>query len=292
MLPGEVLKQIRRIQIHTSRMVNDVFAGQYQSVFKGRGMEFDEVREYQPGDEIRSIDWNVTARMGHPYIKKFVEERQLTIMLVVDLSASSQFATVNKLKSELAAELSAVLAFSAIRNNDRVGLIIFTDRIEKFVPPKKGINHVLRVIREVLYFKPEGRGTDIALAIEHLNRVTTRRTVSFLISDFMAEGYKKPLKAASKRHDIVAIKIVDPREEALPEVGMLELEDAETGERLSINTGDKRLRGDYSRLTSKIAEETDRLLKSINVDNITIRTDMPYIKPLVAFFRMRERRLR
>jgi uncharacterized protein (DUF58 family) len=226
MIPKEILKKIRRLQIVTNRVVSDVFAGEYLSVFKGRGMEFNEVREYQPGDEERDIDWNVTARMGRPFVKKFVEERELTVMLLVDASASSRFGTRDRFKSELAAELCAVLAFSAIRNKDRVGLVIFTDRIEKFVPPGKGSRHVLRVIREVLYFRPQGRGTDISLALDYLNRVIRRRSVVFLVSDFLAAGFERALRVSARRHDLVALLVRDPREEELPPAGLVRLEDA------------------------------------------------------------------
>ncbi|MFH1777157.1 MAG: DUF58 domain-containing protein [Candidatus Omnitrophota bacterium] len=292
MIPKEVLKNIRRIQITTSRMVTDVFAGQYHSVFKGKGMEFEEVREYQPGDEIRSIDWNVTARMGHPYIKKFMEERELTVMLMLDMSRSCRFGTVNRLKQQLAAELSSVLAFSAGHNNDKVGLIIFTDRIEKFVPPRKGLRHILRIIREMLYFKADGIGTDIPVALEYLNKVTKRKTVTFLISDFFAKDFKKALSVANKRHDIVAITITDPRELELPNIGMIKLEDAETGEGYLLDTADAALRAEFSRKSMQSFKERERLLRSINVDNIDMRTDKTYSQALVKFFKMRERRLR
>src|SRR3989338_1334330 len=229
MLPKEIIGKIRRIEITTSRLVTDILSGQYESVFKGRGIEFDEVREYQPGDEIRSIDWNVTARMGHPYIKKFVEERQLTVMILLDASGSSYFGTTKRFKSELAAEVSSVLAFAAIQNNDRVGLVIFTDRIEKFIPPRKGLQHVLRVIREAIYLKPKGRGTDIEGALKYLNNVMTRRAVTFIISDFFAKDYKKSISIANKKHDVVAVTITDPRQLELPRAGIVELSDAEKG---------------------------------------------------------------
>ncbi|MFC1576654.1 DUF58 domain-containing protein, partial [Candidatus Omnitrophota bacterium] len=229
MIPKDVVKRIHRIHITTSRMVTDVFAGQYKSVFKGRGIEFEEVREYQPGDEIRSIDWNVTARMGHPYVKKFVEERELTIMILLDKSLSCAFGTVSQLKSQLAAELCSLLAFSAIQNNDKVGLIVFTDKIEKFVPPRKGIRHVLRVVREALYLEPTQKGTDITAAIRYLNRVTKRRTITFVVSDFYSPAYKTALSIANKRHDMIAVTITDPRELDMPDVGIIKLQDAETG---------------------------------------------------------------
>ena len=291
MIPDEMLNKIRRIDIRTSQMVNDVLGGQYQSVFKGQGMEFEEVREYQPGDEVRSIDWNVTARMGRPFLKKYVEERELTIMLLLDVSASSTFGSIEQRKDELSAELCAVLAFSAIKNNDKVGLIIFTDRIEKYVPPKKGRRHVLRVISEALSFEPEGRRTDIAVALEYLNRVTIRRTVTFLISDFMATDYESSLRIANRRHDIIALTITDPRELELPDVGILDLEDAETGEKIRIDTKVRRVREAYQRLALDRMQAKSRILRSANVDTIDVSTDKPYIEPLLKFFRMRERRL-
>ncbi|OGW76024.1 MAG: hypothetical protein A2Z72_02040 [Omnitrophica bacterium RBG_13_46_9] len=290
MIPKDVFKKIRRIQITTSRMVTDVFAGRYQSVFKGRGMEFYEVREYQPGDEIRSIDWNVTARMGHPYIKKFIEERELSVMLLLDGSMSCYFGAVGQLKIKLAAELCSVLAFSAIQNNDKVGLIIFTDRIEKFIPPRKGLRHVLRVIREALYYRPAGKGTDIASCLEYMNRITKRRTISFIISDFFDKGFKKILSTVNKKHDMVAVTITDPREIALPDVGIIKLNDAETGERFVIDTSDPGFREQYTKDAFRRMEDRKRLLRSINVDTIDIRTDIPYTKELIRFFRTRERR--
>ena len=292
MIPKEVLKNIRRIQITTSRMVSDIFAGQYQSVFKGKGMEFDEVRQYQPGDEIRSIDWNVTARTGEPYIKKFVEERELTVMLVLDMSASSFFGTVKSLKMQVAAQICSVLAFSAIRNNDKVGLINFSDRIEKFVPARKGTRHVLRVIREALYGRPEGKGTDISLALEYLNRVTTRKTVAFIISDFYAGDCKKMLTLTNKRHDLIAITITDPLEISLPRVGLLKLYDSETKEGYSLDTSDPAACHEYARRAQAIARERQLLFRSCGIDAIDIRTDIPYSKSLFSFFRARERRMR
>jgi len=291
MIPKEILKQVRRIQITTSRMVTDVFAGQYQSVFKGSGMEFDEVREYQPGDEIRSIDWNVTARTGQPYVKKFVEERELTVMLLLDMSLSCSFGTAKQLKSRLAAELCSLLAFSAIQNNDKVGLIIFTDRIEKFVPPRKGLSHVLRVIREALYFKPKGSGTNIKAALEYLGKVTTRKTVTFIISDFYNPAFKKDLSITNKRHDTIAVTITDPLEIELPNIGIIKLDDPETGESRLIDTSSAGLRKDYHKNSLQRFQERKKLFQSINVDSIDIRTDIPYSKTLIAFFKMRERRM-
>lgn len=292
MIPKEVLKNIRRIQITTSRMVTDVFAGQYQSVFKGKGMEFEEVREYQPGDEIRSIDWNVTARMGNPYIKKFVEERELTVMLILDISPSSFFGTRNQLKMRLAAEVCSVLALAAIKNNDKVGFIAFTDRIEKFIPARKGLRHVLRIISEALYSKPVGRKTDISAALEYLNKVTTRKTVTFVISDFYAPDFKKMLAVSNKRHDIVAITVTDPRELELADAGIVNLEDLESGQIFTVDTSDPVLRKRYAQDASQRQLDREMLFRSINVDTIDVRTDVPYSKSLFRFFRTRERRLR
>ena len=292
MIPKEVLKNIRRIQITTSRMVTDVFAGQYQSVFKGKGMEFEEVREYQPGDEIRSIDWNVTARMGAPYIKKFVEERELTVMLILDMSPSSFFGTRNQLKMRLAAEVCSVLALAAIKNNDKVGFIAFTDRIEKFIPARKGLRHVLRIISEALYSKPVGRKTEIAAALEYLNKVTTRKTVTFVISDFYAPDFKKMLAVSNKRHDIVAITVTDPRELELADAGIVKLEDLESGQTFMVDTSDPALRKRYAQDALQRQLDRDKLFRSINVDTIDLRTDMPYSKSLFRFFKARERRLR
>lgn len=291
MLPKEVIRKIKRIEITTSRLVTDFLSGQYESVFKGRGIEFDEVREYQPGDEIRSIDWNVTARMGHPYIKKYIEERQLTVMILLDVSGSSYFGTTKRFKSELAAEVCSVLAFAAIQNNDRVGLIIFTDRIEKFIPPRKGLQHVLRVIREALYFKPKGKGTDIGGALKYLDSVTTRRAVTFIISDFFAGDFKKPLSIANKKHDIVAVTITDPRELALPKIGLVELADAEKGSFFLVDTSNAKIREKYASGSRNMAEGRSRLFDSIGVDHIDIRTDKPYIEEFIKFFRAREKRI-
>ena len=291
MIPKELVKKIRRIQIYTNRAVNDVLAGEYQSVFKGRGMEFEEVREYLPGDAIRTIDWNVTARMGRPYVKRFVEERELTVMLLVDLSSSGRFGSISQLKNEVTAELCALLAFSAIKNNDKVSLLIFTDRIEKFIPPQKGNEHVLRVIRELLYFEPSARKTDIGQALAYLGRVTTKRTVAFLVSDFLNTGFEKPLRVISKRHDLIAVVITDPREISLPNVGIIELEDAETGETILLDTRGKAQRKEYEKHALVRVRELEKLLRSADVDQIDIRTDRPYIQPLVKFFHLRERRL-
>jgi len=290
MIPKEILKKVKRIEIQTRGLVNDVFSGEYHSVFKGRGMEFSEVREYQVGDDIRNIDWNVSARTGHPFVKVFEEERELTVMLLVDVSSSGNFGTVERMKGEIAIEICALLAFSAIKNNDKVGLIIFTDRIEKFVPPKKGKTHVLRVIRELLFHKPEGKGTDIAMTLEYLSRVVNRRAVVFLVSDFMSDDYQKAMQIANNRHDLVAVTITDPRELTLPDIGFVELEDAETGEVLLLDTSDVATRENFLMQTSQAKAERDRTLRSMNVDTIDIRTDVSYIEPLIRFFRMRAKR--
>jgi uncharacterized protein (DUF58 family) len=291
MLPKEIIKKIRRIQIYSTRTVNDVLAGQYRSVFKGRGIEFSEVREYQVGDDIRSVDWNVTARMNRPYVKQFSEERELTVMLLVDASGSGRFGSLAQTKNEIAAEIAALIAYSAIRNNDKVGLIIFTDRVEKFVPPKKGRSHVLRVIREALYFQPEGKKTDITAAVEYLMRIGKRRTVAFLISDFIAAGYEKKLGVANQRHDMIAVQIIDPREVELPPVGLLRLEDPEDGQIVLVNTRNTRFRKQFERLNRKRLADLARKFRSMNIDHVEIWTNSSYVDPLVKFFRMRERRL-
>lgn len=290
MIPRQIIQKIRQIEIRTRHLVNDVFSGEYHSVFKGRGMEFAEVREYAPGDEIRSIDWNVTARLGRPYVKRFIEERELTVILMADASASKSFGTVNQMKGEIAAEICALLAFAAIQNNDRVGLLMFTDQIEKFIPPKKGRTHILRVIREVLYTRPEHKGTDIAQALDYLNRLLTRRCIVFIISDFLAADYIKPLRVASKRHDVVAVTVTDPRELDLPGIGLIELEDAESGEEVLIDTGDEAWRRQYAEYNEAIREERDQQFRITGVDAIHIRTDQPYIDPLLQFFKLRERK--
>lgn len=292
MIPKEILKKVKRIEITSRGLVNDVFSGEYHSVFKGRGMEFSEVREYQIGDDIRTIDWNVTARMGHPYVKIFEEERELTVMLLVDVSSSGNFGTVEQMKGEIAIEICALLAFSAIKNNDKVGLIIFTDEVEKFVPPKKGKSHVLRVLRELLYHRPEGTQTNIADALEYLTRVTTRRAVVFLVSDFINKGYEKALQIANKRHDMVAITITDPRELELPDVGFIELEDAETGEIITVDTSYAEVRGLFQKKTSQDVFDRTKLFQSMNVDHIDIKTNESYVEPLIRFFRMRAKRFR
>ncbi len=291
MIPKEILKKVKQIQIRSSRLVNDVLAGEYVSVFKGRGMEFDEVREYQAGDDIRTIDWNVTARLGHPYIKRYTEERELTIMFMVDLSFSGEFGSMKQFKNEIATEICAVLAFSAVRNNDKVGLILFTDKIEKFVPPKKGKTHVLRVIREVLYYKPENKGTDISIALEYLLKVTKRKTVCFLLSDFITEGFERALRIANKRHDMVAVSITDPRELEIPNVGFVELEDAETGEITLLDTSDRKMMERFNKFNVNNMEERAKLFRGMGVDLVDVRTDSSYVEPIMKFFRAREKRL-
>jgi uncharacterized protein (DUF58 family) len=291
MIPKELAKKIRYIQIYTSKAVNDVLAGEYHSVFKGRGMEFDEVREYTPGDEIRTIDWNVTARMGHPFVKRYVEERELTVLFLVDLSASGAFGSVDKLKNEAAAELCALLAFSAIKNNDKVGLIVFTDSIELFMPPGKGVSHVLRLIREVLGFQPKGKRTDIALALDFLGRVTHKRAVVFLVSDFLSERFEKPLGVVAKRHDLVAIVLSDPREMGLPKIGLIELEDAETGECVVVDTGSEAVRREYERLARDRRAKLLGLFRSRGIDHIELLSGRDHVRELTVFFRARERRM-
>ncbi len=290
MIPAEVIKKIRHIQIRTNRIVNDILAGEYHSVFKGQGMEFDEVREYVPGDDIRLIDWNVTARTSVPHIKKLVEERELTVMLMVDASGSGRFGSVDRFKNELAAELCAVLAFSAIKNHDRVGLIIFTDQVELYIRPDKGRRHVLRVIREVLYFAPRGRGTDIPAALHFLNNVTKRKAVAFLVSDFMADGYEATLRTSNRRHDIVAVSVTDPREENLPNVGLINIRDAESGRETLINTSNNGMRKAYREEALRRERVRDEIFRRTRVDAIHVRTDSPYVDELHKFFKMRERR--
>jgi len=292
MLPKEIIRKIRRIQITTNRLVNESLAGEYHSVFKGRGMEFDEVREYQHGDDIRTIDWNVTSRAGHPYVKRYVEERELTVMLLIDASASGLFGSSGKVKGEIAAEISALLAFSAIKNNDRVGAMLFTDRIEKFIPARRGSTHVLRVIREVLYHKPEGRGTRIEKALEHLNLVVRKRAVVFLISDLLDQGFEQSLKVANRRHDMVILQIVDPREQALPDVGIVELRDAETGEIIEVDTSMRHVREAYAANWARDRERLTKLFQSQRMDHVLIDVARPYDMPLVQFFEERARRAR
>ncbi len=289
--PAEILKKIRTLEIKTKGLVETAFAGDYHSVFKGRGMNFEDVREYQPGDEIRAIDWNVTARLGSAFVKKFTEERELTVVLVVDVSASGSFGSVSQSKRELAAEVACLLAFSAIRNNDKVGLLLFTDRVELFIPPKKGRSHTLRLIREILFFEPQGRGTEPALALDYLNKVVTRRAVVFFISDFQTGDFSRSLAVSGRRHDFIAIHIQDERERALPNIGIITLEDAESGEQIEINTGDRATRTRFTDLAEAELAELARTLRRNNIEAISLRTGEDYLPPLRNFFKQRERRL-
>jgi uncharacterized protein (DUF58 family) len=290
MIPAELAKKIRYIQIYTNKAVNDSLAGEYESLFKGRGMEFQEVREYQVGDDIRTIDWNVTARAGDPYVKLFKEERELTVMFLVDLSASGSFGSTGQVKNEAAAEICALLAFSAIKNNDKVGLIVFTDRVEMFIPPEKGTTHVLRLIRELLNFKPAEGKTDLVEGMDYLGRVLHKKSVVFLISDFQSEGFENQLRILGKRHDLIAVSITDPREISMPDIGLIQLEDAETGEMITIDTGSSSFRNRYNQLGNSRMEELKKLFRSMDVDHIDIRTGEDYVFNLVSFFRNRERR--
>ena len=301
MISPELVRTIRYIQIRTRRAVTTAFAGEYRSVFRGQGMEFDEVREYQPGDDVGSIDWNVTARVGRPHVKRFVEERELTVFFVVDVSASSRFGSAGKAKVEVAAELAALVSFAAARQNDRVGLLAFSDRIELFVPAKKGMTHVLRIVREILSIRPEGAGTDLAGAMRYLNLVLRRRATVFLISDFLesgraAHGPRRPisdttdLRMAARRHDLIAASIFDPREAELPAAGMVELQDAETGRLTLLDTGSRRVRREYARRSRERRAALTRQLRELGIDEVPIRTDAGWVDRLVGFFRMRERR--
>ncbi len=289
--PAEILKKIRALEIKTKGLVQTMFAGDYHSVFKGRGMNFEDVREYQPGDEIRAIDWNVTARLGTAFVKKFTEERELTVVLVVDVSASGNFGSVAQSKRELAAEVACLLAFSAIRNNDKVGLLLFSDRVELFIPPKKGRSHTLRIIREILFFEPAGRGTAPALALDYLNKVVTRRAVVFFVSDFQTGDFSRELAVSGRRHDFIAVHIQDQREENLPNVGIITLEDAETGEQIEINTADRNARARFSALAETQRAELNRTLRRNHIDAISLRTGENYLPALRSFFKQRERRL-
>lgn len=290
MLTKELLKQVRQIEIKTRGVVNEVFSGEYHSIFKGRGIEFSEVREYQPGDDIRTIDWNVTARFGHPYVKVFEEERELTVMLLVDLSGSLMFGSIDKTKQRVAAELSAILAFSAMKNSDKVGLILFTDRIEKFVPPKKSRSHVLRIIREVLSFEPQGNKTDIKGALEYFNHSIKKRSIAFLLSDFVDDGYDKILKIIGRKHDLVGLLIKDPREEQLIKTGLVKFKDAETGEIRFIDTNNKKVQQEFYTYLVQQDEYRRQLFIVSHLDVINIETGSSYIKPLINFFKERKKR--
>ena len=293
MLSSELIQKIRRIEIRTRRLVSDSLGGEYQSVFKGRGMEFDEVRPYQPGDEIRTIDWNVTARTGEPYIKRFIEERELTVMLVVDASGSGEFGSKERFKRELAAEITAVLAFSATTNNDKVGLIVFTDRIELFIPPRKGRRHVLRIIRDLLTFEPEGTGTDIKLALDTVNNVLKRRSIIFLVSDFLDDWntYARKMAITNRRHDLIAIDLDDPLEQRVSDVGVIALEDAETGELVMVDTSSRAWRELFEQRVTHRFESMDKAFSRAKVDRISVATDADYVSALTQFFRLRSSRL-
>src|SRR4051812_9913762 len=304
MIPREILKKIRQIELRTNRLVTETLGGQYHSVFKGQGMNFEEVREYQPGDEVRAIDWNVTARMNHPFVKKFVEERELTLMLLVDVSGSGLFGSGEQSKRELAAEIGSVLAFSAIRNNDKVGLILFSDEVEKFIPPRKGRRHVLRVIREILFFEPKRRGTDLNVALQFLDRVTPHKAIAIVLSDFLSSGSSSPgtpvdqlaqkskalLRQTNRRHDVVAVQITDRYEYELPSVGRLVLEDAETGEVVEVNTNQMSRRAAFAQQQTVAQAEVERLFRSAGIDAIKLSTDQPYSAALGRFFVAREKR--
>jgi uncharacterized protein (DUF58 family) len=287
----ELVKKLKKIEIYTSRLANDQLAGSYHSVFKGRGMAFSEVRQYQPGDDVRFIDWNVSARMNDTYVKIFTEEREMTVMLLVDLSASERFGSVEKPKIETVAEVAALLAFSAIKNNDRVGLILFTDRVERFVPPKKGRSHVMRVVTEILNAQPKGEGTDLGAALHLLGGIGKRRTVTFVISDFIAERYEKPLKVVSAKHDVIPIQIVDPREDELPDIGLALIEDLETGEIVEVDTSALSFRAEYAREAQRQRATRERLFQRLQLDHVTVSTDRDFVRPLAELFRLRQRRL-
>ena len=285
----ELFKKIRQIEIRTKGLVEDVFGGEYHTAFKGQGMEFAEVRPYQVGDDIRSIDWNVTARTGEPYIKKFEEEREQTLMLVVDISGSEHFGSRYKFKREIAAEISAIIAFSAIRNNDKVGLILFSDEIELYVPPKKGRRHVLRLIRDLFAHEQKSFGTNIASALDHLLRVLKRRSIVLLISDFFDDDYEKPLRSVSARHDIVAVHLHDPREAEMPAVGLIDLTDAESGETITLDTGHFKIRQAYRNDASAHQEKTTETLRRSRVDRVSVHTSEGYVEPLIQFFKRRNK---
>jgi uncharacterized protein (DUF58 family) len=287
----EVLRRVRRLEIRTRRLVEESLAGSYHSIYRGRGMEFAEVRPYEPGDDVRTVDWNVSARMGHPFVKVFTEERELTVVLAVDVSGSQRFGTGGASKRQVAAEVSALLAFSAIRNNDRVGLLLFTDRVEAFIPPRRGREHGLRLLRELLAFEPRGRGTSVARALETLRRVVTRRAVVFLVSDFQDSGYERSLRVAARKHDVVAVALSDPRESALPAVGLVAVEDAETGKLALLDAGSSAVRRAYARMAEKEQAVLRDTMRRTGVDLLELSTGTAYDRPLARFFRERARRL-
>lgn len=287
MSTSALLKKVRKIEIKTKGLSNHIFAGEYQTAFKGKGMAFSEVREYQPGDDVRSIDWNVTARYNAPFVKVFEEEREMTVMLLIDVSASGNFGTQDQFKRELATELSAILAFSAIKNNDKVGVIFFTDKVEQFIPPKKGKSHILRIIREVLDFQPTGKGTNIAGALEYFNSVIKKRSICFILSDFMSKEFDRPLKIASKKHDLVALRIHDTREDTLPNVGLVPMQDTETEKMIFVDTSSKKVRDNFAKNRLQVTEKLRKLFPASGVDLIDITTGTDYVKPLINFFKTR-----
>lgn len=292
MLSADVLKQIKALELRAGHLVTDALAGNYLSAFKGRGMEFDEVREYVPGDDVRTIDWNVTARMNAPFVKVMREERELTLMLMVDVSPSQRFGTVARAKRDVAAELAAVLAFLATRNNDKVGLICFSDHVEQFIPPKKGRSHVWNIIRSVLTHEGKGKTTDLSGALDFLGRVSTRRAMSFLISDFWAQGYEKVMRLAGRRHDLVAVRIRDPRELMIPAAGIMSVQDLESGEVLYLDMSDKRVRSQYTQLMQQEDQRLTQFLRRSGIGEITVHTGEPVVAPLVRYLRERERKAR
>ena len=290
MSTSALLKKVRKIEIKTKGLSNHIFAGEYHTAFKGKGMAFSEVREYQPGDDVRSIDWNVTARYNAPFVKVFEEEREMTVMLMIDVSASGNFGTQEQFKRELATELAAILAFSAINNNDKVGVIFFTDKVEQFIPPKKGKSHILRIIREVLAFQPTGKGTDIATALEYFSAVIKKRSICFILSDFMSKEFDMPLKIASKKHDLGALRIHDKREDTLPNVGLVPMQDAETEKMLFVDTSSKKVRDNFAKNRAQATEKLRKLFPASGVDLIDITTGTDYVKPLINFFKTRGKR--
>lgn len=291
MLPRELIRRIRKLEIATRKVVSSVLSGQYHSVFKGRGMAFSEVRQYQAGDEVRTIDWNVTARMNDAYVKVFTEERELTVMLLVDVSASGSFGSHERSKSEIAAEVAAQIAFSAISNSDRVGLILFSDRVEKVVPPRKGRSHVLRLVTDILTSQPKGRGTDLSVALTYLSHVAKRKTVAFLVSDFLAAGHEQALRIVARKHDLVPVVVMDPFEERFPALGVVDLEDPETGQRLTVDTSDPRVRGRFEKFMAQKRAERNRLFQKLKLDSVELRAHEEYAQSLQKFFRARARRL-
>ncbi len=287
---SELLKKVRKIEIRTRGLSNQIFSGEYHSAFKGRGMAFSEVREYQPGDDIRAIDWNVTARFNHPYVKIFEEERELTVMLLVDVSGSEQFGTAQQLKKDLITELCAVLSFSAIQNNDKIGVLFFSDKTEKYIPPKKGKSHILRIIRELIEFKPEHSKTNIGDALRHFNNAVKKRSIAFLISDFIDQGFEDAMKIAARKHDLVALQIHDLRESELPPVGLMRLQDAETGQQLMVDTSDPEMLVWYARKAKQRQAELARMFARSGVDTVRLRTDLSYVQPLMNLFKNRGKR--